>query len=82
MTTPPPVADRPVVAAIGAHVLVRGFALTGTLVLPAEQPREVREAWRSLPNEVGLVVLTAEAARVLAEELRPERTWPLVAVMP
>lgn len=69
------------VAAIGAPALVRGFALAGALVLAAEQPDDVQRAWRSVPEEVGLVLLTAAAAQALDEELRSERVWPLVAVM-
>jgi vacuolar-type H+-ATPase subunit F/Vma7 len=73
--------SRATVAAIGAPALVRGFALAGALVLPAEQPADVRQAWRSVPDEVGLVVLTEPAAQALTDELGPQRTWPLVAVM-
>jgi len=81
MAGPPDTAVRSTVAAIGARVRVRGFALAGARVLAAEQPDEVRDAWRSLPEEVGLVLLTPEAAQVLADDLGSERTWPLVAVM-
>lgn len=80
MVTPPDAPAR--VAAIGALTLVRGFALAGALVLPAEEPDDVRGTWRSLPPEVGLVLLTQPAAQALAEELRVDRTRPLVAVMP
>ena len=41
----------------------------------------MRDAWRSLPPEVGLVLLTEQAAQALAEELRAQPTWPLVTVM-
>lgn len=68
------------VAAIGAEVLVRGLALAGVVVLPADGPDAVREAWRRLPPEVGLVLLTPEAATTLRDEV--DRAWPLVAVMP
>jgi vacuolar-type H+-ATPase subunit F/Vma7 len=78
---PPDAPANPVVAAIGALTLVRGFALAGALVLPAEEPADVRDAWRTLPREVGLVLLTERAAQALAEELRAQRTWPLVTVM-
>lgn len=68
------------VAAIGAEVLVRGLALAGVLVLPAEEPGAVRDAWRRLPAEVGLVLLTPGAAAALADVA--SHTWPMVAVMP
>jgi vacuolar-type H+-ATPase subunit F/Vma7 len=81
MSTPPDAPGRLTVAAIGAPTLIRGFAMAGARVLPAEQPADVRDAWRSLPDEVGLVVLTAQAAQALADELQSVRLWPLVAVM-
>jgi vacuolar-type H+-ATPase subunit F/Vma7 len=81
MATPPDAPVRSAVAAIGAATLVRGFALAGARVLPAEQPADVRDAWRSLPDDVGLVVLTLQAAQALTDELQSERAWPLVAVM-
>lgn len=81
MSVPTDAPARSTVAAIGASVLVRGFALAGALVLPAEQPGDVRAAWRSLPGDVGLVLLTVDAAQALADDLRPDRVWPLVAVM-
>jgi vacuolar-type H+-ATPase subunit F/Vma7 len=81
VAAPPEVPATGGVAAIGAPTLVRGFALAGALVLPAEEPADVRDAWRSLPDEVGLVLLTEPAAQALAGVLVPERTWPLVAVM-
>lgn len=67
------------VAAIGAQAQVRGFALAGVLVLPAEDRDAVRKAWRSLPDNIGLVLLTPQAAQALREEI--SRGWPLVAVM-
>jgi vacuolar-type H+-ATPase subunit F/Vma7 len=75
-------AGHSTVAAIGAPELVRGFALAGARVLAAEQPAQVRDAWRSLPAEVGLVLLTGPAAQALADDLPSERPWPLVAVLP
>jgi vacuolar-type H+-ATPase subunit F/Vma7 len=69
------------VAVIGAPSVVRGFALAGAQVIPAEQPAQVRDAWASLPEDVGLVLLTDQAAQALADDLRSERTWPLVAVL-
>ena len=56
------------------------LALAGVLVLPAEEPGAVRDAWHRLPPEVGLVLLTPDAAASLADEAG--RGWPMVAVMP
>ena len=68
------------VAAIGADALIRGLVLAGVLVLPAEEPDAVRDAWAHLSPEVDLVLLTPEAAGVLGNEIH--RGWPMVAVIP
>ncbi len=67
------------VAAIGAEVAVQGFGLAGALVIPAEGAESVRAAWRNLPDDVAVVVLTPAAAAALDVELH---TGPLVAVLP
>jgi len=71
------------VAAIGARVGVDGLALAGVDVLVAEDPDAVRRAWRSLPDTIALVLLTAEAAEALgAEATAPAPARPLTVVMP
>ncbi|MFB7324741.1 V-type ATP synthase subunit F [Streptomyces sp. NPDC056190] len=71
------------VAAIGARTDVCGLALAGVDVLVAEEPDAVREAWRTLPNTVGLVILTPVAAEVLGEAATaPRPARPLTVVMP
>jgi vacuolar-type H+-ATPase subunit F/Vma7 len=67
------------VAVIGEATLVRGFALAGAVVLAADDPEAVRAAWRGLPEDVSVVILTEAAAA--AEPDRANGTWPLVAVM-
>lgn len=67
------------VAAIGEEALVRGWGLAGVRVLPAEEPGAVRAAWKDLPADVTLVILTPAAAAALPD---PGRDGPLVAVMP
>lgn len=69
------------VVAIGEQVRVAGFALAGVHTLPAEEPDAVREAWRNLPDDVELVILTPAAADALGPA-PPEATTPLSAVMP
>ena len=46
-------------AVIGEAVRTAGFALAGAVVLAAENPEEARAAWRSLPADVSVLVLTA-----------------------
>jgi vacuolar-type H+-ATPase subunit F/Vma7 len=66
------------VAVIGEEVRVRGFGLAGAHVLPADRPEQVREAWRGLPDDVSLVILTGAAVAALGD-LDPGTR--LVAVM-
>jgi len=55
------------VAVIGEGARVQGFVLAGALVLAAEDAAAVRAAWRTLPGDVAVVVLTPRAADVLRE---------------
>ena len=50
------------VAVIGEEARVRGFALAGALVFAAEDAAAARAAWRSLPPDVAMAVLTPRAA--------------------
>jgi vacuolar-type H+-ATPase subunit F/Vma7 len=68
------------VAAIGERVRVAGFGLAGVLVQEAENPSAVWDAWRALPEDVAVVVLTPAAAEALGQERAQE--WPLTVVMP
>ncbi|MGW9029082.1 V-type ATP synthase subunit F [Streptomyces sp. NPDC055722] len=71
------------VAAIGARSKVSGLALAGVDVLVAEHPDAVREAWRTLPGTVSLVIVTAAAAKALGTETaQPDPSRPLTVVMP
>ena len=69
------------VVALGEASLVRGFALGGAVVIVAETPEELREAWSSLPDDSALVVLTKDAASALGDKLDAPGT-PLTTVMP
>ncbi len=69
------------VAAIGAVTEVGGFALAGARVLPADTAGQVRAAWETLPEAVGVVILTAAAADALGPD-RVARAVPLTVVMP
>lgn len=67
------------VAAIGESVRVDGLTLAGVLVLPAEDAIAVRARWAELPDDVVVVILTAQAAAALPEHGDPP---PLNVVMP
>ncbi len=69
------------VVAIGEGTRTSGFALAGVLVRPAEEPDTVRAAWRELPDDAALVILTPAAAAALGPgALHPPH--PLTVVMP
>jgi vacuolar-type H+-ATPase subunit F/Vma7 len=68
-------------AVIGESVRTAGFALAGAVVLTAENQDEAQAAWRSLPADIEVLVLTARAAAWLADVPQPRRDV-LVAVMP
>lgn len=53
------------VAALGEFIRVQGFALAGALVFPAEDAEAVRTAWRRLPRDVAMVVVTPAAETAL-----------------
>lgn len=67
-------------AVIGETTRVAGYGLAGALVYPADSPAAAVAAWDSLPPDVAVVVLTALAARWLADRSRPADV--LLAVMP
>jgi vacuolar-type H+-ATPase subunit F/Vma7 len=68
------------VAAIGAEVAVQGFGLAGALVLPADGPEQARAAFRSLPSDVTVLILTRDAWAALPEVAGA--TLPLTVVLP
>ncbi|MER5450181.1 hypothetical protein ABT052_14550 [Streptomyces sp. NPDC002766] len=69
------------IAAIGEPLRILGLASAGVLLSPAESPDAARAAWRNLPPDVDLVLLTPTAADALDAEA-VEGQEPLVAVMP
>jgi len=60
-------------AVIGEATAVQGFALAGAVVCPADNRDEAAAAWRSLPPDIAVVVLTARAAAWLGEALQQRR---------
>jgi vacuolar-type H+-ATPase subunit F/Vma7 len=70
------------VAALGEQLRVQGFGLAGALVLEADTPEAAEAAWRDLPADVVLVILTPAAARALAPQLPDGPRDRLAVVMP
>ncbi len=60
------------VAVIGESVRIVGYGLAGAVLCPAAGREETRAAWASLPPDVEVVVLTADAAGWLSDVLGPQ----------
>ena len=67
------------VAVLGEEPLIRGYALAGARLFAADDPAQVRAAWRDLPAGFDVVILTAFAGQVLGDIRDVAR--PLVVVM-
>ncbi len=68
------------VVAIGRGAELAGFALAGVRIIPASSAADVVSAWTTL-DEVGLVILSAEASTALGPA-RLDRPEILTAVVP
>jgi vacuolar-type H+-ATPase subunit F/Vma7 len=68
-------------AVIGEAVRTAGFALAGAVVTAVETPEEARAAWRALPADVAVLVLTPRASSWLGDGPEPPRDV-LIVVMP
>ena len=55
------------VAVIGEAVRTAGFALAGAIVTTAETAEETRAAWRALPGDIAVVIVTSRAADWLGD---------------
>ena len=67
------------IGALGAANQVEGFALAGAVVFVAEEPAAVEAAWRALPDDIAVLVLTPAAAETLRSRLDEQpRLLPVV----
>ena len=57
------------VAVIGEPPRIHGYGLPGAILCPATDQAEAVLAWRSLPDDIDVAVLTPNAARWLASEI-------------
>jgi vacuolar-type H+-ATPase subunit F/Vma7 len=69
------------IAILGEALLVQGYTLAGALGVEAEDAEAVVDAVRSLPDDVGVIVLTPAAAAVVDQHPDLLRNR-LTAVMP
>ncbi len=67
------------VAVIGEQGQVQGFALAGAEVRFASSPEDVRTAWRELPGDVAVVILTPVASDAVKDLVAGDR---ITVVMP
>jgi vacuolar-type H+-ATPase subunit F/Vma7 len=56
-------------AVIGEPLLIYGYGLAGALLCPASDQVAAVRAWKELPADVSVAILTARAASWLADEL-------------
>jgi vacuolar-type H+-ATPase subunit F/Vma7 len=67
------------VVALGRWTELAGYPLAGVDVFDARTPEAVLRAWSSLPSDVAVVLLTAEARRSLPDPLLPRaRLWAVI----
>lgn len=69
------------VAALGAPEALAGYELAGARLVPARSPEEIRLAWDRLPADTAVVILTPQAAAVLADRLH-DPAVPLTVTLP
>jgi hypothetical protein len=71
----------PRVAVIGDPLRINGYALAGAILCPASDRAGAISAWKALPDDVAVAVLTASAAAWLASEL-PGRPGVMPVLLP
>ena len=57
------------VAVIGEPLRIYGYGLAGAVLCPVTDQGQAALAWRDLPEDVAVAVLTPSAARWLAKEI-------------
>ena len=67
------------VVAIGSDLELAGYALAGVEVASADDSDAVRRAWAGIGRDVGLVLLTRDAATAVPEQ--PDRPDLLCVVL-
>jgi vacuolar-type H+-ATPase subunit F/Vma7 len=70
------------IAAIGEPERVGAYALAGVLTVATDDASAARAAWRTLPPDVGLVILTPAAHAMLAAGGLDQRDERLFVVLP
>jgi hypothetical protein len=68
------------VVVIGEPLRIHGYGLPDAILCPATDQAQAVLAWRDLPDEVDVAVLTPSAARWLASEIA-RRPWVLPVLL-
>jgi len=68
-------------AVIGADLRIQGYALAGAVLYPVDGRAGARRAWQELPADIAVVIVTAEVAGWLGDDLS-SRAGVLPVVMP
>jgi vacuolar-type H+-ATPase subunit F/Vma7 len=69
------------IVALGERNRVQGYSIAGVEAVVAGTADDTVEAWRNLPRDVAVLILTAQAAAALGERVS-ERPDVLIAVLP
>ncbi|HEX9100291.1 MAG TPA: hypothetical protein VF956_12455 [Candidatus Dormibacteraeota bacterium] len=69
------------IAALGERNRIQGYSIAGVEVLAVDSADDFVAAWRRLPLDVVVLILTPQAAAALAQTV-DERPNVLVAVLP
>ena len=56
-------------AVIGEPLAIYGYGLAGAVLCPVSDQGQAALAWRDLPDDIAVAVLTPQAARWLASDL-------------
>jgi vacuolar-type H+-ATPase subunit F/Vma7 len=70
-----------IIVGIGATHELQGFALAGVHIVDATSNAQVEAAWNGLDPDVGLVILSPEAAQQLGTKMQAREDL-LTVVMP
>jgi vacuolar-type H+-ATPase subunit F/Vma7 len=70
------------IAVLGEAIRTEPFALAGAFVIAADTPEAVRAAWRSLPDDVAVVVVTPQATAALGAVDVSSHDGVLVVTLP
>lgn len=69
------------IAAIGEQALLDGFRLAGVSVFAGSTDEEILNAWRALPRDTAIVLLTPRSAQALEPVLADPHS-PMTVVLP